>query len=115
MRSSLITHRRRGLQQPEEWFGFLARFKDELGNFNTDVSLMATLMAKQYLEARLDLAPFDAALKPMGAPGLDIDERTITDERVVAEIRRHTLTDRDDLGAAQKTSFENDATNWRDG
>ena len=98
-----------GSATPEEWFGYLARFKDELGNFNNDVSLMATLMAKQYLVAHLDMDPFDALEKEQGAPGLDIDERTTTDERVVAEIKTTHPYNRDDLGAAQADSFEKDA------
>jgi hypothetical protein len=96
---------------PEEWFGYLARFKDELGNFNNDVSLMATLMAKQYLEAHLDMVPFDAAKKAQGAPGLDIDQRTRSDERVVAEIKTTHPYKPDDLGAKQAESFMQDDTN----
>lgn len=77
------------------------------------MSFIATLMAKEYLGSVLDMAPFDAALKPQGAPGLDIDERTQRGDRVVAEIKTTVPYLGADLGAAQKTSFLKDFAKLR--
>lgn len=94
-----------------EWFTALARIKDIQGNFNNDVSFVACLLAKQYLEMHFGVT-FDAAAKPQGAAGLDIDVLTPTGERLVAEIK--TIVPykraRNDLGAAQKKSFRADFT-----
>ena len=96
-----------------EWFAYLTMFKDELGNINNDVSFLATLLAKAYLVKNLDIAPFDAAAKAQGAPGLDIDERTKEGERIIAEIKTtHPYRD-DDLGAQQATAFGKDADKLR--
>jgi hypothetical protein len=91
-----------------EWFDYLSGIKRIVGNASNDLSLVATLMAKEYLARVLPMQPFDAALKPMGAPGLDIDERTVAGERVVAEIKTTTPHLGADLGATQKTTFAKD-------
>ncbi len=91
-----------------EWFAFLADMKAILGNPNNDLSFVATLMAKDYLCRTLPMRPFDAAEKAMGAPGLDIDERTVDGNRVVAEIKTTTLFLGDELGAMQKATFLKD-------
>jgi hypothetical protein len=98
-----------GSATPQEWFAYLAGFKDELGNINNDISLISILLAKQYLMDHLDMVPFDVALKPQGAPGLDIDERTTAGERVVAEVKTTHPFKPDDLGAQQASSFNKDA------
>jgi hypothetical protein len=98
---------------PVEWYGFLAGLKDELGNLNNGVSLIATLLAKDYLVSRLSLAPFDAAAKAQGASGLDIDERTREGARVIAEIKTTHPYKADDLGAQQASSFKKDASKLR--
>ncbi len=79
-----------------------------VGNASNDLSFVATLMAKEHLCSVLDMVPFDAAVKPQGAPGLDIDERTRTGERVVAEIKTTVPYLPTDLGAQQKTTFRKD-------
>jgi hypothetical protein len=65
-------------------------------------------MAKHYLMSKLPMSSFDAAQKPQGAPGLDIDARTIDGKRVVAEVKTTDPYQIEDLGAAQKTEFRKD-------
>src|SRR2546427_8105868 len=90
-----------------EWFAFLAGMKAIVGNGDMDVSLVAALIAREYLCNRLPMRPYDAAAKAQGAPGLDIDERTLDGERVVGEIRT-TEPYTNDLGAKQKEMFRKD-------
>lgn len=94
---------------PNEWLSYLAVLKETSGNASNDMSFVATVLAKEYLEQRLPMQPFDAATKPQGAPGLDIDERTVDGERVVAEIKTTTpYKGPKGLGAQQIASFMND-------
>jgi hypothetical protein len=92
----------------EALYHYLARLKEIQGNTDNGVSLVACLMAKQYLNRHLPMVPFDAAVKPQGASGLDIDERTVAGERVVGEVKTTTPYGATDLGAAQRASFEKD-------
>jgi hypothetical protein len=78
----------------------LSGIKEIVGNASNDLSLVATLMAKEHLYRMLPMQPFDAALKPQGASGLDIDECTVDGERVVAEIKTTSPYRPNDLGAA---------------
>jgi hypothetical protein len=96
-----------------EWFAYLARFKDELGNFNNDVSFFATLLAAAHLIENFDVPPFDAAEKAQGAPGLDIDVRTRRGERIIAEIKTTHPYKTNDLGAQQAKTFSKDAEKLR--
>ena len=89
-------------------YGYLARLKKIQGNADNDVSRVACLMAKEYLNRQLDMKPFDAVAKPQGAPGLDIDEHTKAGVRVVGEIKTTMPYGPKDLGAAQESSFEKD-------
>src|SRR5260370_42028051 len=57
------------------WLRYLTGIKDALGNLNNDISFIATLV-KAYLGERFDIADFDAAGKPQGASGIDIEART---------------------------------------
>lgn len=92
----------------QDWLAFLSTMKQITGNASNDVSFIATLLAKEYLCSVLHMVPFDAALKPQGAPGLDIDERTVSGERVVAETKTTVPYLETDLGAAQKATFRKD-------
>lgn len=94
--------------EPERWFAYLSEMKAIQGNFSNDLSLVACLMARDYLTNRLDLAPFDVVSKPQGANGLDIDARTWTGERVIGEIKTTTPNKITRFGAAQITSFRRD-------
>ncbi len=89
-------------------YRYLARMKEIQGNSDNGVSLVACLMAKEYLNRELDMESFDAATKPQGAPGLDIDEHTTAGARVVGEIKTTMPYGANDLGSAQKSSFEKD-------
>ena len=72
---------------PDRWYRYLNEIKKILGNFNNDVSFIATLLAKSYLTARFESLELDAAGKPQGAPGLDIDLTTEDVERIIGEIK----------------------------
>jgi hypothetical protein len=90
-------------------YTYLARMKQIQGNTDNGVSLIACLMAKEYLCRRWEMAAFDIGLKPQGAPGLDIDERTTTGLRVVGEVKTTVpYQGPRDLGSAQKAAFEKD-------
>jgi hypothetical protein len=89
-------------------YGYLASMKKIQGNTDNGVSLVACLMAKEYLTRQLDMQPFDVAAKPQGAAGLDIDECTTAGARVVAEIKTTMPYGANDLGNAQRSSFEKD-------
>ncbi len=88
----------------------LNQIKTIQGNINNDISLLTTLLAKDYLQNRFDLPPLDFAEKPQGAPGLDVDLITKNGMRVIAEIKSTVPYSgaRNDLGAQQKSSFLKD-------
>jgi hypothetical protein len=93
---------------PQILYRYLAQMKAIQGNADNGVSLVACLMAKEYLSEHLEMAPFDVAEKAQGAAGLDIDEHTTSGERVIAEIKTTVPFRANDLGAAQRTAFEKD-------
>jgi len=96
------------LNDTSSWFSFLAQLKLIQGNFNIDISFLATLMAKDYLTSQYGIQNFNAAEKPQGAPGLDIDVIVPDGRRLVAEIKTTTPYKSNDLGAQQKKSFKKD-------
>lgn len=92
-----------------DWFGYLDAMKAIVGNADNDASLVAALMAKEFLCRNLAMRPFDAAAKSQSAPGLDIDERTLEGARVTAEIKTtEPCGPRGDLGSNQKIKFRED-------
>lgn len=93
---------------PSAWYALLAGLKDIQGNASNDLSRVAAVMARAYLVSKLPMRPFDALAKAQGAPGLDIDERTMSGARVIGEIKTTTPYQPTDLGAAQKRTFEED-------
>jgi hypothetical protein len=93
--------------EPKVLFQFLAKLRAIQGNVSNDVSFAATLMAKEYLSAKFGVT-FDAAEKPQGAPGIDIDILTGSGERIVAEIKTTVPYQRSDFGAQQAASFKKD-------
>jgi hypothetical protein len=68
----------------------------------------ACLLAKDYLIKILSIKPCDAALKPQGASGLDIDEQTTFGERIIAEIKTTEPYLTADFGASQKKGILDD-------
>jgi len=108
VRSYLIAKGLPKLEDVAGWYNFLADIKSIQGNFNNDISFLATLMAKQYLEKKYGLSGFNAAEKAQGAPGLDIDVKLPNGKRLVAEIKTTSPYKPNDLGAQQKNTFKKD-------
>ncbi len=92
----------------QNWFDYLLQMKRILGNASNSDSFVACLMAKEYLSTRLPMRPFDVALKPQGAPGLDIEASTEDGKRVVGEVKTTIPYNGSDLGAAQQATFRKD-------
>ena len=90
------------------WYQFLAEVKKVQGNLNNDLSFVATLMVKQFLDRNFEITSFDAAKKAQGAPGLDIDVYTKDNVRIVGEIKTTYPYGENDLGANQQKSFKQD-------
>ena len=93
--------------EPTEWHPFLSALRKIQGNLSNDGSFIATLLAKQYLRSKFDV-DFDAAEKPQGAPGIDIDVKTLDGQRIVAEIKTTVPYQVSDFGAQQAASFKKD-------
>ena len=96
------------LENSAGWYAYLAGLKEIQGNASNDVSFVATLLAKQFLADRYGVTKFDAAEKPQGAPGIDIDVRLANGKRLVGEIKTTSPYKPNDLGAQQRTMFEKD-------
>jgi hypothetical protein len=62
----------------EESSSCMSRLKSAMGNLNNDASFIVCLLAHHRINR------YDAALKPRGAPSLDIDVITVEGERIVA-------------------------------
>jgi len=90
------------------WYKFLAALKAIQGNTNNDLSFIATLLAKAWLIERFSIPKLDAAGKPQGAGGLDIDVKTADEKRIIAEIKNTVPYGSGDFGAAQKREFQKD-------
>jgi hypothetical protein len=93
--------------EPTDWHSFLSRLRKIQGNLSNDGSFIATLLAKQYLSSRFGIE-FDAAEKPQGAPGIDIDVKSSDRQRIVAEIKTTVPYQGSDFGAQQAASFKED-------
>ena len=92
---------------PVAWHSFLSALRKIQGNLSNDGSFIATLLAKQYLQSKFGV-DFDAAEKPRGAPGIDIDIKTSDGLRIVAEIKTTVPYQVSDFGAQQAASFKKD-------
>ncbi len=91
-----------------QWYERLSQIKRILGNFDNDVSFVASLMAKEFLMTHHKMRPFDVSQKPQGAPGLDIDQTTEDGQRVIAEIKTTIPYGATDFGASQKKTVRSD-------
>jgi hypothetical protein len=89
-----------------ELFDYLTALKNTLGNLNNDVSFVATLLVKAFLRERFGIE-FDAALKPQGAAGADIECTVDDGTRVLAEIKT-TKPYQAGFGANQKKEILKD-------
>jgi len=89
-----------------EWLSYLLEMKSLLGHTHNATTVVATMLARDYLTSTLSMRPFDATTKPPGRPGLDIDEETTDGKRVIGEIK--TTTPYQEMGANQKTSLKKD-------
>jgi len=58
--------------EPAGLLTYLTALKNTLGNLNNDVSFVASLLVKPFLKSRFGIE-FDAALKPQGAAGVDVE------------------------------------------
>lgn len=95
--------------EPNKWHSFLSTLRKIQGNLSNDGSFIAMLLAKQYLHSKLSVE-FDAAEKPQGAPGIDIDIESLDGHRIVAEIKTTVPYKVSDFGAQQAASFRKDIT-----
>jgi hypothetical protein len=92
---------------PTQWHSFISALRKIQGNISNDGSFIAALLAKQYLRSKFGIE-FDAAAKPQGAPGIDIDVKSADGHRVVAEIKTTVPYQASDFGAQQAASFKKD-------
>lgn len=95
-------------QSIARWYEVLSGMKRIQGNANNDISFVAALLAKEYLKSRFPDVTFDAAEKPQGAAGLDIDVAVDADVRIVGEIKTTIPYRNTDFGAQQREAFEKD-------
>jgi hypothetical protein len=91
----------------KQWLRYLTGIKHVLGNLNNDLSFVATLLAKNYLMQRFSVCDFDAAGKPQGASGIDVEATTPDGKTVVGEIKT-TTPYQPGFGAAQRTTILKD-------
>lgn len=94
------------------WYNYLNEIKGILGNFNNDISFVASLMAKKFLLAKHKLS-IDISAKPQGAPGLDINEQTADGKYVIAEIKTTIPYHENDFGSQQITMIKKDLDKLR--
>ncbi len=95
-----------------EQFAYWAKFKEIVGNFNNDLSFLASMRAKEFLVERFKGIELDMGSKPQGAKGLDIDVLTNENERIIAEIKT-TVPYQLNFGANQKVSIKIDLEKLR--
>jgi hypothetical protein len=100
--SSLVARR-----DPAAWFLYLSSIRDILGNLSNSLSYVSTLLVKDYLVRRFGPFEFDAAFKPQGARGIDVEVVTPGGVVIAAEIKT-TKPYQPGFGAAQKTAIVKD-------
>ena len=91
-----------------EIFRFFNNIKEIMGNFNTDVSFISCLMAKDYLCGQFNLGNFDVSEKSQSAPGPDIEVYTVEGKKIIAEIKSTIPYKDNDFGSQQIDSLRND-------
>ena len=91
-----------------EIFKFFNNIKEIMGNFNTDVSFISCLMAKDYLYGQFNLGNFDVSEKSQSAPGPDIEVYTVEGKKIIAGIKSTIPYKDNDFGSQQINSLRND-------
>ena len=99
---------------PSDWFTYLAAIKALQGNGNNDLSYLSCLLAKHHLLRLYGQCELDVAMKPQGAPGIDIDVVFPGVGRVVAEVKNVEPYQARDFGAQQKLAFQKDFRKLRE-
>ena len=95
------------------WLRYLAALKTLQGNSSNDMSFLACLLAKEYLEQQHGPLGLDVAAKAQGAAGLDIDVTTTAGARIVAEVKTMTPYRVREFGGNQRTAFKKDFAKLR--
>ena len=96
------------LEDSAAWFTYLAELKAIQGNSSNHLSFIGILLAKQYLAECYGLTDFDAAEKPQGAPGIDIDVQLPDGRHLVAELKTTNPYKENDFGAMQRKMIKKD-------
>jgi hypothetical protein len=107
LRDFLSNNRLDQISDPRKWLAYFAGIRSVLGNLSNDVSFVSTLLVKEFLFERFSIRDFDAARKPQGAPGIDIEARTAEGHSIVGELKT-TTPYQPGFGAAQRTSILKD-------
>ncbi len=89
------------------WLFHLSGIKSALGNINNDMSFVASLLIKEFLEAEYGCVDFDAARKPQGAAGPDVVATAADGSTIVGELKTTTPYQMG-FGAAQRLSILKD-------
>lgn len=92
---------------PKKWHAYLSELRKIQGNLSNYVSFAATMMAKDYFSSRYNIK-FDAAEKPQGASGIDIEVESYDGETIAAEIKTTVPYGKKDFGSSQANSFKKD-------
>src|SRR4029077_21019433 len=92
---------------PAQWLAYLTTIKTIVGNINNDVGFLATLMVKRYLEGRFGITDFDAAGKPQGTSGIDIEAQISDGRKIIGELKT-TKPYQPGFGAQQRTMILKD-------
>jgi hypothetical protein len=90
-----------------QWIPYLSGIKQALGNLNNDLSFIATLLVKKYLQQRFAITDFDAGAKAQGASGIDVQAMTANGKSIAGEIKT-TRPYQPGFGAAQRTTILKD-------
>ncbi|MGN6285504.1 MAG: hypothetical protein ACTHM2_10175 [Afipia sp.] len=110
LRSYLDSNRLPNSMDARDWLSYLTGIKSALGNLSNDLGFIATLLIKNYLQKRFGgVVDFDAAAKPQGAAGVDIDVRTTDGRTIIGELKT-TKPYQPGFGAAQRTAIIKDLT-----
>jgi len=92
---------------PRAWLHYLTEIRSTLGNLSNDLGFVASLLIKEYLQARFQVVDFDAASKAQGAAGADVVARTADGKTIIGELKT-TIPYMPGFGAQQRTTILKD-------